>query len=116
MDCKFYIGQQVVAIRNHSQGYFKKGQIFEVLDIMKGCCHYAIRINDEYLEENYIAECAACKSQMFRKGYIFYTQDSFAPVQEISDFTFEDAIALVTKKTEVQELIEACREGYYFTN
>lgn len=37
---KFYVGQKVVAIRNHSQGRFKIGDTFTVLaNITNTCCN-----------------------------------------------------------------------------
>jgi len=34
----FYIGQEIVAIRDHSQGVFKKGDEFRITSISKASC------------------------------------------------------------------------------
>lgn len=40
----FRIGQQVVAVRDHRQGCFKKGDVFTVLDVKKHCCKEGVLI------------------------------------------------------------------------
>lgn len=40
----FYVGQKVVAIEDHTQGFFNKGDEFTVYSIEKNCCGYKITI------------------------------------------------------------------------
>jgi|SRR6478752_8834061 len=99
MKSLFYIGQKVVAIRNHSQNRFKKGEEFVVLDILSFCkCGGCIRIHNDCSDVKMY--CVDCNTKGFTKGK-FYGQECFAPIQEISEFTYEEAIELVTGKVTV---------------
>jgi len=95
MESLFYIGQKVVAIRNHSIGKFKKGQEFIVLDIMKDCCGYSIKIYNDTIKTRMY--CPIHGKAKYTTIGAYYLQTSFAPVQEIGDMTYEDAIELVTE-------------------
>lgn len=98
MESKFYIGQRVVAVENHINGDFEKNDVFTVLEIKKLCCGYVIKINNKinYIE---VAECF-CGSILNTGTSFYYAEKRFAPIQEqkISNFTFEEAIELVTVK------------------
>lgn len=98
MESKFYIGQRVVAIRNHRDMYYKKGDIYVILNIKKTCCASVIKIKDNSKMDSEYVECH-CGS-IFCLGGIYVDEKNFAPVQEqqISNFTFEEAIELVTVK------------------
>ena len=100
MEALFYIGQEIVAIRNHSQNAFKKGEEFIVLDIQQQCCQICIRINHEldtyFLNKEGIQVCNN-RHEVNTKG-LWFCQTSFAPKQYLSDTTYEDAINLVTTK------------------
>lgn len=85
----FHTGQRVVAIRNHSQGRFKKGDEFTVLGIKKGCCDWLVNIGLEALYGHY--ECPICSNiEPFSDRMLWFFSVSFAPIQEISNETFED--------------------------
>lgn len=94
MESKFYIGQKVVAIADHSQGCFKKGDTFTVLGKSKTCCSYLIRIDDDFYFGKNICFCG----KKFLHQHKFYSEKCFAPIQEISNMTYEEAIELVTEK------------------
>lgn len=99
MACKFYIGQKVVAIVDHSQGVFKKGDEFVVLEIAKICTEWCIKIHDSNFPN-----LTFCKhnSPFLTKG-TFFVQKCFAPVQEsgVSEMTFEDVMDLMKPKKEL---------------
>ena len=76
---KFYIGQKIVAIKDHSQGVFKKGDEFTVLGI-DNCC-------GEYLYINIYVYGTICECNYERDGAGF-NSELFAPV-ELSTTTFE---------------------------
>lgn len=94
----FNIGQKVVALRDHSQKNFIKGHEYIVLDITKTCCSYGVKINSS--DERTIMRCGIHGLANPTEGS-YYSQENFAPIQEISDFTFEEAIELVTEKVTV---------------
>lgn len=101
MESKFYIGQRVVANRNHSKLFFIKDGIYTVLGIYKSCHGFTIKILTGY--EHMTMECAVCKKKHENKaGY--FAQEAFDPIEEqqISNFTFEEAIELVTEKENVE--------------
>lgn len=89
---KFYIGQKVVAIRDHSQGVFKKGDEFTVLDL-KQCCNYnLIKVN----ANNYMGITKCNCGFVFNDE--FYYDICFAPI-ELSETTFEEVIKQINPKT-----------------
>lgn len=98
MEPLFYIGQPIVALKNNSQGFFKKGDEFKVLDIFLPPCKckgYVVQINN--FTGNFNAICTDCHTN-FNSAVTFFDQNDFAPIQEIGDMTFEEAINMVTKK------------------
>lgn len=82
---KFYIGQKIVAIKDHSQLIFKKGDEFTVLGISK-CCEYGVNINVRIPGK--VTFCNICGSNY---NGIYFRESSFAPI-ELSITTFEDVI------------------------
>lgn len=85
---KFYIGQKIVAIKDHSQGIFKKGDEFVVLDIKKCCENTLIEIGLEWGNRNTICFCSKNHSGNWFADWMF------API-ELSTTTFEDVIKQV---------------------
>lgn len=86
---KFYIGQKIVAIKDHSQGVFKKGDEFTVLGIKKMCCENAIDIGKITHLKKHQCECNKIINNTNKIHYIH--EDMFAPI-ELSSTTFEDVI------------------------
>lgn len=99
MESKFYVGQKVIANRNHSGGFYKKGCVYTVLNIKKTCCLIVIEICKDGF--NGRIRCS-CGELHFLNGS-FYSQEGFDPIeeQEISSMTYEDAIELVSEKVNV---------------
>ena len=97
MDCLFYIGQKIIAISDYEDPtVFKKNDEFIVLDIRKGCCSYEVRIfNGRYSKS--IVECGICGTKVKYNTDPYFRQERFAPIQEIGDMTFEEAIELVSE-------------------
>lgn len=97
MENKFFIGQKIVAVKDHSLRKFKKGDVFTVLDTKKMCCIPSVRINTNFVDNLVIRTHCTCGRSEINK-HPFYSENCFAPFQEISDMTFEEAIELVTEK------------------
>jgi hypothetical protein len=100
MEPLFYVGQDVVALKDNHQGFFKKGDEFKVLDIFPAPCkckQYVVQVLDYSLEKDIRAMCTVCGTDI-RPKVVFFDQYDFAPLQEIGDMTFEKAIELVTEK------------------
>jgi hypothetical protein len=96
MGCKFNIGQRIVALEDHHSGDFLKDQEFVVLDVAPVCTNWGVKIA-EGNKPNYVF----CQhgAPWYLRG-IFYDQTFFAPVQEIGEMTFEEALVLVEPKVE----------------
>jgi hypothetical protein len=77
---QFKVGQQVVAIKDHSRKIFLKGQVFEVLAISNNpCC------SREVLHIGFSASktlCTACNNA-YKSSNIWWIHSSlFVPVEE----------------------------------
>ncbi len=96
MGCKFSIGQRIVALLDHHNGDFVKDQEFIVLDTAPVCTTWGIKI-----AEGNTPTCVLCQHGLpwILRGN-FYDQSFFAPVQELGEMTFEEALALVEPKVE----------------
>ncbi len=98
MEPLFYVGQAVIALRDNSQGFYKKGQEFKILDIFPAPCKckgYSVQIN--HITGDFSVLCTDCHTN-FTANVVFFDQEDFAPVQEVGDMTFDEAVELVTQK------------------
>ena len=73
----FYIGQDVVAIRNHSEGIFKKGQEFIVESVSTCMCGRPVIELRGVVAAGVGTRCNFCMKVI--KGSYFYAE-SFAPI------------------------------------
>ena len=80
---KWYIGQPIVAIKNHTQGRFKKGQEFIIIGLtQKQCCDKIILID---IGLGFTTACCICDGS---NGFAGYSSNSFAPLDvDISELT-----------------------------
>jgi len=83
----FYVGQEVVAIRDHSQGIFKKGQEFVIRGIKKGCCGIDLDIGMN--ESVYISVCD-CGRETIEHGCLWFNSNRFSPKQQLSETTYNE--------------------------
>lgn len=87
---KFYIGQKIVAIKDHSQGIFKKGDEFTVRNIIKSCCSYNVDIGIRRYHNT--QSCVYCGKVYYKNtDTVTFDECCFAPI-ELSTTTFEDVI------------------------
>lgn len=100
MIAPFHVGQRVVAIKNHSQGAFKKGDEFIVFDIVGGCCEYLVYVGIN--TEASLVRCNLCNKVKRKDKELYFSHRLFAPIQEISNETFESIEQWITE----QEAIE----------
>lgn len=99
MESLFYVGQQVVAIVDHPQKRYIRGQEFIVLKIVETRCKcksVCIQIfpKDGHI---YVGTCTICNGNLGEDDFMFFNQEEFAPIQEIGDMTFEEALNLDKK-------------------
>lgn len=89
---KFYIGQKIVAIKDHSQGIFKKGDEFTVLGITRCCGYDGYDLIEIYVNDGNIGtKCTKCNFVHYGD---WFCESCFAPI-ELSTTTFEDVIKQV---------------------
>lgn len=84
---KWYIGQRIVAIKDHSEGRFKKGDEFTIKGLRMapcGCGHVQIDIglSDPSVTHN---QCNRCGKEEKYKGVLFYSERCFAPLEPIEE-------------------------------
>ena len=83
----WYIGQPIVAIRDHSASNFKKGQEFIIHGIKKSFCGCSnILINIGISTNHTHIRCTYCGKRELNDSY--YSENCFAPLdQDISQLT-----------------------------
>ena len=102
----FYIGQNVVAIRDHKFGLFKEGDKFTVLNIKKsfcGCCSQLIDIGKERKFDSDIFYCSICEKESAISGLIaWFGSYNFAPLETYRE-SYSIAIELVQELEQVDK-------------
>lgn len=93
---KFKKGQKVIATEDHPEGYFKKGDVFIVLNNFKTCCTNTVQIfKSNNIHKNMF--CTCCKKSIPTNVY-FFNEKRFASLEETSVFTYKDAWELIERK------------------
>lgn len=87
---KWYIGQPIVAIRNHTKGKFKKGDEFTIKGLRTSNCYCPeTEIDIGFLKEFNISSCPSCKKEWVENtNQSWFSEKSFAPLDvDISELT-----------------------------
>lgn len=84
---KWYIGQPIVAIENHSQGIFKKGDEFVIHGINKSYCKCKnLLLLDIGIRISSNRSCGTCGVKGISTHVQGYSENKFAPLdQDISE-------------------------------
>lgn len=87
---KWYIGQEIVCIKTHTQGVFKKGETYTIKGIIERCgCGVLLDIG--FKATNYIGEnvkCPDCGGIYLKSSIWYFKSTSFAPIDfDISELT-----------------------------
>lgn len=108
---KFNIGQRVVAVRDHSQGFYKKGQQFNIHGIRPPDCKclvYSIDIGiktTSSLDRSWCPRCDVINIVNDNKHWFF--EDAFAPIEprsvEIDEAIIQQAKELINVREVVKE-------------
>lgn len=92
---KWYIGQKVVAVKGHAQGFFKKGDEFEIKGLKQGCCEMAkVWVDIGHLTNRGFIGCPRCNHTEL-SATRWYSEKMFAPLEtksELSEHTDETII------------------------
>lgn len=86
METNFFVGQEVVAIKDHSQGTFKKGDEFLIQGIKEDCC--LITLDVGIRTGKGIMNCRHCGNRKENDDY--YDSNCFSPKQEFSQLTYDE--------------------------
>ena len=87
---KFEIGMQVVAIKNHSDGIFKMGDIFTILNVRNPSCkcrdiELDIGVQADKDEYSMASECTYCGVITKEVDYTWWVfSKNFVPLQQYS--------------------------------
>lgn len=81
----FYVSQEIVANRDHSQGLFNKGDEFVVKSIRMGCCDWEIDIGIKIPDEFTGWSCYTC-GKSSHSDICWFKTKSFSPKLQIKDF------------------------------
>lgn len=101
METNFYIGQEVVAIRDHSQGRWRKGEEFIIQGVKKEPCCGLITVNVGINSDLQFVECIC--------GHItdndfYYNSANFAPKQQLSETTYNEVMEWIKQGKPIEQL------------
>lgn len=99
----FYVGQKVVAIKNHSQGRFKKGDEFIVKNIMDNfckCCDTIVDVGHSGIYGD--IKCNTCGAIGMASFVDWYKSSCFAPLETYGE-TYSIAIQLIQELEQVDK-------------
>lgn len=89
----WYIGQRIIVIRNHSQGFFKKGDEFIIKGLSESICNckgllidIGIRVNTRQVGR--IVRCRYCRGTYIKSNVAWFSEINFQPFDfDISELT-----------------------------
>jgi hypothetical protein len=86
----FYVGQEVVCIKDHSKGTVKKGQCYTILSIEKGCCTWIVDVGVPNIDKSPNCLCTYCGTRLMgvNKYTLKTSSDLFAPKDQFKAITF----------------------------
>jgi hypothetical protein len=96
METNFFVGQEVVAIKDHSQGNFKKGDEFLIQDIKNGCCKLLIDVGIRTGKD--FINCRCCGDRKPNDNY--YCSQCFSPIKKLSELTYDEVRSWFKKDVE----------------
>lgn len=91
----FEVGKKVIAIKSHSQGRYKRGQVFALNGIRKAHCNCKPLLLDIGITAfATLSCCTTCGSSFpIRDGINWYNSNHFAPYDDsLSELTAEDIL------------------------
>jgi len=101
----WYIGQKIVCVKSHQQGWFKEGEIFTINGLRKCLCKCnTLDIDIGMIDNSGYAECYTCKSSYYDNSVLgWFNETRFAPLDEMQ--AHESAIKELLKENEIHETI-----------
>ncbi len=96
----FYVGQELVAIKDHEDGYFKKGDEFNVITIQKSNCKCpGWDVSVGLLCRTVMQHCSVCMSMDLetQSGFALFHSTNFAPKLPAYEFvSMKEVVQLET--------------------
>lgn len=78
----FKVGQQVIALKDHRQGFFKKDDVFTIIDIRVCCTHSPPVLNVGLKNRTkFPSSCEICDSYVDNENYLYFDPCHFAPIE-----------------------------------
>lgn len=107
----FYVGQKVVAVKTHSQGLFKKDDVFTVLETNNlSCCGIAVvNVGINKRTNHVICSKCGCTSKN-TSPHCLFAEICFAPIEEYSD-SMSIAMQLIQELDQVDKAKNPVKEG-----
>jgi len=102
----WYIGQDIVSVKNHKQGLIKKGQVFVIKGLKNSWCkcnkvQIDVGVSDGSFGVNW---CSTCRVNDTEKTYTnWLSENLFAPLDSIADITELTEILETTKPFEIKQ-------------
>lgn len=101
----WYIGQDIVAIKNHSQHKFNEGDLFTIKGLRDSLCkcgHVLIDIGFKSSSIPSNSVCVTCKIKSENiSGIWWFSETNFRPLDELADISELTEILETTKPYEV---------------
>lgn len=87
----FEVGKKVICIKSHSDGHYKKGEVYPLDAIKKGCSHYPVLLSIRIRINGFVV-CESCSSN-FGCDTHWANASNFAPYDDsLSDHTIESIL------------------------
>lgn len=90
MESRFYIGQDVVCIRSHSEGRVKEGEVFVIRGLMASPCKCGVLVLDVGINSNGNEryKCVYCGDIVKKHPNVFWFGNAlFKPLDELADIS-----------------------------
>lgn len=87
---KWYVGQRVVCVKDHSQGVVRKGNeyIIHNVSISQCSCKYVL-LDVGITSKNLFSSHTECGKRWLGDGTYWLNESLFAPLDDLSDYTIE---------------------------
>ena len=97
----FEVGKKVIALDNHSQGIYRKGEVFTLNAIKKARCNCKRFLLDIGVKSRYgHSTCPTCGSTCIADDIWWFGSNHFAPYDDsLSDITAEELIERLELQT-----------------
>lgn len=87
----FNIGQKVVCIEVHPEGYLEMGKIYSIEGLHEKCgCGMLVDVGIKTKSTTSFIHCMSCGKIRQNDGIKLFSPRRFAPVEEISNTTFDE--------------------------